>query len=277
MLKHISFLLLITMFLFGCKSTKELTDVTETKPRGIVALDSLRGDSTDIASIDSLNNIDTLKPIIIEESYMIMMETKTENDEKSVMRSKPKIKYEIRIDTTKVIEEGYAIVTYFVPDTMRIDKSYVITLRVANTIEKANLDESQPGRIIVDKVRVGSTMKAYLTDVESAFEIKELSTIEQNVEKGSYTQWQWSVKPKKGGKAKVKLRMVITGDINKDIEVYSDSVYIEVPKGYNLWNFLKEHWQWIVSTLVLPFGLWLYNRKKKKKDPTTKRKSRKKK
>lgn len=278
-MSKIVFLIMSIFLILGCSSTKRVSELTNSE-------ESVQ-DTLKIITDTSLTQLDTL--LLLEDTLEVAMERRIVRVEGSsyempnysnkVERSikKPKVKYEIRIDTTVKLDTGYGVITYFVPDTMRIDKAYVVTLRISNEYSSLkNLNENQSGRIVVDKIRIGSTMKAFLSDVESAFEVKELSTVEQCIEPGKdYTEWQWSVKPKKGGNKKMKIKVSMSGPVNKDFEVFSDTIHVEVPAGYNLGNFFKEHWQWLISTLIIPFGLWLYNRRKKKKQ-TAPRKKRKK-
>lgn len=270
--------LILSLFLIlGCSSTKR---VVESSNEDVSSQDTLK-----TISDTSLTQLDTMT--LQEDTFEVAMErriVRVEGSSYEVLNSveksikKPKVKYEVRIDTTAKLDSGYGVITYFVPDTMRIDKAYVITLRISNEYASLkNLNENQSGRVVVDKIRIGSTMKAFLSDIESAFEVKELSTTEQCIELGKdYTEWQWSVKPKKGGNKKMKIRVSMSGPVNKDFEVFNDTIHVEVPTGYNVGNFFKEHWQWLISTLILPFGLWLYNRRKKKSESTPKRKRRKK-
>jgi hypothetical protein len=116
-------------------------------------------------------------------------------------------------------------------------------------------------------------MSASLTsDGDEYFKITSKSTEIQNIEQFGYTEWEWNVMPLKGGDNPLKLIIkvrIISEDGEKsfkDIVVFEKNITAKTNIVYSLKNLINKYWQWSLSTLVIPFFIWLYNRKKKKKE-----------
>ena len=58
--------------------------------------------------------------------------------------------------------------------------------------------------------------------------------------------------------------MAIIKNGNKKETVYQDNIHVKTNPCKTIPLFLIKYWQWIVSTLIIPFGIWLYNKKKEK-------------
>jgi hypothetical protein len=110
------------------------------------------------------------------------------------------------------------------------------------------------------------------TDSEENFKIASKSTETQNIEQLGYTEWEWNVMPLKSGEHELKLiiKVRITSEDGeksfKDIVVFEKNVFAKKNISYSIKNLFNKYWQWSLSTLIIPFIVWLYNRKKKKKE-----------
>lgn len=161
-------------------------------------------------------------------------------------------------------------IAYYIPDTMKVGVIYKVSLRLSKHLS-ASISAGLPSVAVVKPIRVGSSMSAVITDEDpdkKAFAIDTLNTAVQSIENdSSYTTWEWTVKPLKSGKHKLKLMVVIkTADITKDIPVYEDNIYIVASPIYSVKAFVSTNWKWMMSTLVIPFIVFLWKRRKKKKD-----------
>lgn len=179
-------------------------------------------------------------------------------------------------DAVVSIEPKYPVgrMAYTVPDTMKVGRVYDVTLRI--TKEKNELIiikgmDTVNTKMVIDDIRVSSVMTAQLIDIQGGFEIKELSTPEQNVEDFGFTEWRWSVKPVKSGTVPMRLIIKVrifseNGDYLKDIPVFEKNITVETNVKYNVSNFFSESWQWFMSTLLIPIFVFLYKKRKEKKE-----------
>lgn len=86
------------------------------------------------------------------------------------------------------------------------------------------------------------------------------------------TEWRWSLTPKKVGEYKVNVTVAAVIEIGTDhaerlVKVYNQEVTVFVTPADVVKYFFTKNWQWLWSTLVLPFGLWIW-KKRNKKDPS---------
>lgn len=161
-------------------------------------------------------------------------------------------------------------ISYYVPGTMKVGYTYKVSLRISKK-QTPFLTIGQPPNVKVRAVRVGKTMSAVLKDQspeQNSFKIQELNSAVQTIEDdSSFTTWEWSVMPIASGQQKLKMVIVIKeAGLVKDIPVYEDEITVLSSPVYSAKKYLGQYWQWIVSTIAIPFIIWLFGRKKKKKE-----------
>lgn len=178
------------------------------------------------------------------------------------------------------------LLAYSVPSEMTVGKDYSIKIRITkDSSEKKTLivgdtkipinDTTVHSTITIESIRVSSIMSAALTtDNDENFKISSKSTETQNIEEFGYTEWEWNVMPLKSGNHNLKLLIKVRitseeGSFFKDIVVFEKQVPIKSNPGYSFSKAVEKYWQWSLSTLIIPFFIWLYNRKKKKKEEKT--------
>ena len=163
------------------------------------------------------------------------------------------------------------VITYYVPDTMKVGTEYHINLRIARYLS-ASISEGMPSASVTQPIRVGGTMKAVIKETDpaqNAFKIDTLSTGTQTIEKdSSFTTWEWTVMPLKSGKQGLKLTVVIKDNgLTKDIPVYERDIIVQASPGYSVKTFFSNNWELFVSGLAFPIILlWFKRRKNKKED-----------
>jgi hypothetical protein len=163
---------------------------------------------------------------------------------------------------------------------MKVGNVYTIKLRISKENNKVQLVSGDRGIIIsdttinsdvtIESIRVESIMSAQLISEKDIFEITSSSTEFQNIESTGYTEWEWLVKPLKGGdnylKLIVKVRVVDNGqEFYKDITVFDKKIDIKSNAVFTIKGFIDEYWQWLMTTIIIPLIIWFYNKKKKKK------------
>lgn len=228
--------------------------------------------------------------VIILESNIIKNQDKPDfnksKEDKVVNRKNDKIQNLIIEDKTiqnktELVENNSAgIMAYSVPEEMKVGNTYNIKLRITRENNKIQLvqgdrnipinDISVKSVVTIESVRVEPIMSAQLISEESKFEISSSSTEVQNIEERGYTEWQWLIKPLKGGenflKLIVKVRVKEDGqEFYKDITVFDKKISVKSNVVFSVKGFINQYWQWLMTTIIIPFIIWFYNRKKDKK------------
>ena len=175
---------------------------------------------------------------------------------------------------------------YTVPGEMQVGKTYPIRLRISKTKNKIELiegdrnitiyDSTIKSKVIIESIRVESIMSAQLIGDSDKFQITPLSTELQNIEENGYTEWEWRIKPLKGGKTYLKLIVKVRvkedgQEFYKDITVFDKNVDVKSNIGFSLWSFIQKYWQWIVTTIIIPLVIWWWKNRKTEKKPGRKK------
>lgn len=181
------------------------------------------------------------------------------------------------VDDTK---QNLGLVAYSVPDKMQVGKTYTVKLRISKennkvqlingngvSIAEANIDS----KITIASIRVEPIMSAKLISDSSKMLIQSTSTLVQDIEKEGFTEWEWRLTPIKGGDIfiKIMVSVIVKSDeetITKDIPVYDEVVVVKSNYIFTIKGFINEYWQWIMTTIIIPFIVWFYNKRKKKKN-----------
>lgn len=176
------------------------------------------------------------------------------------------------------------LVAYSVPDEMTVGEDYNVKIRITkDSTQKKTLivgdneipinDTTVNSTITIESIRVSSIMSATLTtNSDDNFKITTKSSETQNIENFGYTEWEWNVMPLKSGEHELKLiiKVRITSEDGeksfKDIVVFEKNVLSKKNVSYSVKKLINKYWQWSLSTVIIPFFIWLYNRKKKKKE-----------
>jgi hypothetical protein len=158
-------------------------------------------------------------------------------------------------------------VAYKIPTEMKVRNTYQVIVRISKTT--ATIYENLNGEVRTTTIPVTETMEVKLIDPSpedrKMFDIIPDNDATQLVENNeSVTQWSWNVTPIRSGQAHLKVMIAVITNGNRKETVYQDSVNIDTNLGKQIPFFFGQYWQWMLSTLVIPFGIWFYNRKKKK-------------
>jgi hypothetical protein len=181
------------------------------------------------------------------------------------------------IDATDNSNTSKGIIAYSIPTEMIVGQKYKIRVRITKDRAGKNIliigdrnipinDVSVDSKIIIEDIRVEKVMISELIYDESTFLVSELSSKVQNIEDKGYTEWSWFVSPLKSGKGYLKLiiKVRIDGsDAQKDIIVFDKNIDVLPDRIWSFKSWFSKYWQWLLSTMVIPFGIWLYKRKKK--------------
>jgi hypothetical protein len=186
------------------------------------------------------------------------------------------------LDKTNVVNDNpnLGLVAHSVPEKMEVGKTYTVKLRISKENNKIQLingngvsiaDANVDSKITIASIRVEPVMSARLIADSSKMTIQSTSTLIQDIEKEGFTEWEWRLTPTKGGDIFLKIMVSViveseNGTITKDIPVYDEVVVVKSNYIFSVKLFIKEYWQWITTTIIIPFVVWFYNRRKKKKN-----------
>jgi hypothetical protein len=182
----------------------------------------------------------------------------------------------IKVENTKVLSsalnQGYVI--YKIPNEMSVRNTYQILVRISKS--NISLYENINGVVRVSNIPVTQTMEVKLVDPSPSdakvFDIISDNEAQQIIDNGDeFTQWSWNVTPLKTGESKIKVVISVIKEGNKKEVVYEDSVTIKMNLGKQLPFFFTKYWQWLLTTLIVPFGVWYYNKRRKKDEGNNKK------
>lgn len=247
--------LLILVLLVSC-STPNLTKKYESTPI----------DSCLIVKLDTISNVFAVEK---EQTERNPSETK-EFNVKSIIKN-PKLKIiEIKNPHLKT-KTNNGHVVYHIPPIMSVRDTYQVSLVISKTT--LNIYEDFEGIVKTTTIPITETMEVKLIDPspmdDKTFSIVPDNEAEQLIEDGNeITKWTWNVTPLKSGGANLKIVVSIIKNGHKKETVYQDNIHVKTNPGKTIPIFIGKYWQWFLSTLIIPFGIWLYNRKKEKEKNT---------
>ena len=161
------------------------------------------------------------------------------------------VKSNVPITTDTNISIGQVI--YQVPDTMVIFKEYRIVVRITRdkNISNTLVDiSSKNGSVSTSKIQVSNQMEVTLKDESQDDD----------------TEWIFNVTPIKNGEKRLDLVISIIKNDHKKQIVYSDTIIVKNNEVLKVKSFWEKYWQWIISTIFIPFIIWLYKKITDKKD-----------
>ena len=157
------------------------------------------------------------------------------------------------------------------PAEMKVDKRVRVVARIAPDMATDLTHDLQgPGSPIIETIKVSPFMKVSLQG--DNFHIDSYSDEEQPLVETSdrkFAQWQWDVTPSKSGtqllvlSAKAVIKIPNNPDVYYDYPVLERQIHVKINPGYSIASFMKQYWQWLATTIIIPLIIWLYNRRRK--------------
>ena len=148
-------------------------------------------------------------------------------------------------------------IIYSVPDTMQVAKNYQVIVRISSCQKNIEIEENISGRVVRKSIKTSARMQVELVDPnEGVFIIKPITTQKQIID-SSFTEWRWSVLPKKSGDYSLDLVVsIIIGDDVKQT-VLSDRIWIRANTRATVKKFWYENWKWSFEKIFIPFVIWV--------------------
>lgn len=237
-------------------------------------------DSVKVVQIDTISNVievDSVKEDLVNEMIIIRRDNirhitpKVESDLINNHEKSTGLKV---VDRAQSIDTNTGWIAYSVPEKAKVAKSFSVKVRISkksNGQNKAVLilgqedpinNSEYPSIATIEDIRVFGQMSAELRADTEWFTIVPLSTTTQDIDSLSYTEWEWSVTPKKSGESPLKLVIKIK-ELNKDIVVFNKTIGIKSNVGQGVESFFSKYWQWLMTTIIIPIFIYFWNKKKK--------------
>jgi hypothetical protein len=190
---------------------------------------------------------------------------------KQILKNDVKLPTIIRLNNSKVLNTTYDMgnVVYRIPSMMTVRTSYQVLVRISKS--EVNIYENLNGNVRTTKIPLTETMQVNLID-DSPSDNKSFDIIKDNDSiqivdtTNSYTQWSWNVTPLRVGVGKLKVIISIIKNGNKKDIVYEDSVKIKMDLPKQIYYWFLKYWQWLFTSILIPFLVWLYKKIKNKKE-----------
>jgi len=174
------------------------------------------------------------------------------------------------IKNTSNLSEGRIV--YKIPEKMKVRSTYRVLVRISKSKSTVSIYDSLQGTVITSHIPITETMEVKLMDLSPkdnrAFDIEDNNNGSvQIIENGdTYTEWSWGVTPIRSGKSKLEIVISIIRNGNRKDIVYEDIVEVEMDAVTQILFFLKKYWLELMTSIAIPFIVWVYkNRKEKQK------------
>jgi len=172
-------------------------------------------------------------------------------------------------------------IAFVTPEAMTLEKSETVYLRlsIAQTIEELKQEiqnEGIKGQVnAVGGIKIDSQMQAVLTGGDD-FKVTPITPDTLPISNQTTTEWKWDIKALRGGNLKLYLTLNAiveyedgAGKRPVTIRTFNKEYTVAVPWSENaVFKFAGNNWQWLWTTLIVPIGLWAWNRKRKKTRPS---------
>lgn len=225
-----------------------------------VASDSIRNSDGDgVPDFGDAEPV-TSSPKVVVTSSNIMIPDKVER-----MPAKPKRAGHKTSSETKRAEGR---ILYSIPDSMTVGKTFEVFARISHSRDTVTITENITGAVRTNVIPVSEVMEVELVDPgpegDKNFAITKNNDGRQIIEEGeTYTEWRWDVTPTKSGSKTLKIVVSVIRGSERKQTVYVDEVVVKSNPKLATENFFEKYWQWLTTTIVIPFIVWLYKRRKK--------------
>lgn len=175
--------------------------------------------------------------------------------------------YSVENKTDTVTRQLFsAALAFVIPEIANIDDTIKAQLLInpKKEVDKLKEELTKKGTVTGKEIKVSKVVKATL--IAPDFDVAKITEEEQILSDSESTEWLWSLSPKSSGAHDVNLTVtaVITSDgkeTKHQIKTFEKTITVNITAEQIIINWLEKYWQWIVSTLIIPFGIWLYKKK----------------
>lgn len=178
--------------------------------------------------------------------------------------------YKREIDKTDAILEQLesASMVFTIPDHANIKDTITVQLLIDPSKSLTEITEMVTinGVKTTKRIKVSKIIQANLTAPD--FNIDAVTPEEQALTTTEPTEWLWKLTPETSGSHDVTVSVIAIVDIGDKsamhhIKTYEQSVIIDIKASQLITDWFKKYWQWLFSTLIIPFAVWFYKNKVK--------------
>lgn len=280
--------LILSFILIGCATNKDSVkkfDETILLQKDSIRLieDTITNDFLESIKLEEVSNEKEVDKVASTQNESLIIENPNLRTINVTHRNRIVSKHERKtqltiVDKSNDLDTTKGWIVYSVPEQMKVAKSYSIKVRISkkkNSQNKAILilgdynddainNSNYTSVATIEDIKVSGEMKAELRGDKDLFNISSLSTEIQSIDDVDYTEWEWSVVPKKSGENSLKL-VIKLKDLNKDIIVFNKNIIIKKNVSVAVEGFFDKYWQWFMTTIIIPIFIYFWNRKKKRK------------
>jgi hypothetical protein len=231
---------------------------------GDLRLDKIEYDSTihQIPNLDSAENFLLMNNrIVIEEGY-----NPTVDKGRRIKNNKPNVDI---IDLTTPSDSTMGIMSYNVPEKLRVNQWSTIKLRISRSDDSQSIlfgripiiDTNRSNdMVVIESILVSEQMSAKLWGDIDVFDIESPNLGRQDILERGYTEWTWRIRPKKSGR--YYLKMIITQG-ERDMIVYEKIIEVISNPTWSFSVWFSKWWQPIFTIIIIPLIIPILNRFKK--------------
>lgn len=191
---------------------------------------------------------------------------------------KIKLYYEHNADTVVTVivsivdkllnEMEFGAIAFNTPTHINIDDSPEIQLILSfdETVDELKQSITEVGDMVGATIKVSDIMEAHLSG--DMFDITAIIPEKQAVSRIHRTEWKWEIHPIQGGNHKLHLTITVILEINGDsvprtIKTFDRIIEVNVTVIQKVGLIIKSYWQVFLTAIIIPFGVWLWKRRKK--------------
>jgi hypothetical protein len=156
-----------------------------------------------------------------------------------------------------------ATMTFEAPTTANVNDTVHAVLRIDPNIVAISTTTHSSTRAVIQVSKILN-----VTLLAPDFKVLALTPDRQALSETEITEWKWDLSGAPPGKHDIHLSInaIVTVDndrAERSIKTFESTITVEIAPQQRLLAMLKEHMQWIWSTLLLPAGMWLWQLFKK--------------
>ncbi|MGP8329704.1 MAG: hypothetical protein ACT6FF_05255 [Methanosarcinaceae archaeon] len=171
-------------------------------------------------------------------------------------------------DVFSVTTQGNIV--FNVPDTMQLKETRSIQLLLSSTKTVQELEKAieSSGSLRHRKIKISKVMVANLKG--TGFKVETITEPVQIVNLQGTTQWRWQVTALQPGARELFLTISAIVNINGQdrphtIHSHAEIILIHVSWNQMISGFVSHNWQWLWTTILVPFAGWFLELRRKRK------------
>lgn len=159
-------------------------------------------------------------------------------------------------------------IAFSTPESVRLNETTSVVLLLSLQKHAESLARVLEGRVeTAEGIKISPEMEAVL--VGDGFKITPVTPTKQVVGSFNTTRWEWKITPNTKGNQELHLslnaRVQVEGkDSPYVVQTFTKRILVEVTLADTFRTFLKENWQWLWTTILLPLLIWYFKLRRKR-------------